>query len=80
MSSARRRGDGGQHWWEDCGEIARLLRYLESEDGLDVTDAIEIVSTPWSWDFEYQEMCRVQAGPDLAVCDEDRDALVKGAS
>ena len=47
-------------WCADCGEIARLLRWLQGGDGLDVRDAIAIVEKPWNWDREYQEMCAEQ--------------------
>lgn len=52
------------YWWENCGEIARLLQWLDADTGfgpLDVEHCIEIVSSPWSWDDEYQQMCREQA-------------------
>lgn len=50
-----------RYWWQEPGNIARLLRYLESHEGLDVRDAIAIVEKPWHWDPEFQEMCDVQS-------------------
>jgi hypothetical protein len=56
------------YWWENCGQIARLLSYLnEGDDGpLDMTDAIYLVEKPWKWDDDYQAMCREQDGPGVA--------------
>lgn len=54
---------GAQHWWQDCGEIARLLRWLDKHDEhgpLEVIHCIDIVQKPHHWDAEYQEMCREQ--------------------
>jgi hypothetical protein len=51
-------------WCSDPGEIARLLRWLKDGDGLDLDEAIYIVSKPWKWDQEYQEMCMQQRRTD----------------
>jgi len=68
-------------WWLDSGEIARLLRWLEKEDGLDVADCIAIVEKPWHWDTEYSDMCRAQMSDaerrdaeDLAKGEADADS------
>lgn len=50
----------GGEWWADCGEIARLLRWLWEEEDIEMAEAIEVVAKPWHWDDEYQEMCREQ--------------------
>jgi hypothetical protein len=47
-------------WCADCGEIARLLRWLNEKEDIDVVGAIHIVEKPWHWDAEYQEMCASQ--------------------
>lgn len=59
---------GQQHWWQDCGEIARLVRYLHADDQygpLDVDNCLEIVEKPWNWNAEYQEMRLEQTDPDM---------------
>lgn len=44
-------------WWEDCGNIAALLRWLNERDELgDIEDVIYLVSKPWKWDEEYRQM------------------------
>lgn len=64
-------------WCQDCREIARLLRFVNEQERLDVKDAIAIVEKPWHWDLEYQAMCEEQADRDrrqtrleLAKCDD----------
>lgn len=69
---------GQQHWWQDSGEIARLLRYLN--DGLDgpleMADAIYIVEKPWKWDEEYAEMCKEQTEPG-GIGEDDVEEMVR---
>lgn len=44
-------------WWTECGNIAALLRWLkESEDGIDLDNAIYLVSKPWKYDDEWKRM------------------------
>jgi hypothetical protein len=50
-------------WWRDCGEIARLLRWLWEEDNIDQADMIAVVAKPWNWDAEYQDMLLDQTIP-----------------
>lgn len=52
-------------WYEDSPNIAALLRWLrDSDEGLDLARAIEIVAEPWKWKPEYRRMlAEQQVGP-----------------
>lgn len=43
-------------WYIDSANIARLIRYLDQHEGIDVTICADICEKPWHWNAEYQEM------------------------
>jgi hypothetical protein len=61
------RGFEEPHWWQDHGELSRLLRWLHAGDPLSVPAAISIVEKPWNWDQEYTEMCEEQRSAPTAA-------------
>lgn len=51
-------------WWHDCGEIARLIRWLDDTGetvNYGAADYARIVAKPWNWTAEYERMMREQA-------------------
>lgn len=46
-------------WYEDSANIAALLRWLnERGEIVDIDEAIYVVSKPWKWNDEYQQMLK----------------------
>ncbi len=73
MTAARSydQADAKSTWWHNCGEIARLLRFLRDGDGLELADAIAIVEKPWHWDVEYRDMCDQQAAERAIIVERE---------
>lgn len=48
--------DGDDAWWLNSANIARLLRYIEAVDCIDVQTCIDVCEKPWHWSVEFDEM------------------------
>lgn len=57
LQEAERRVKVPADWFEDSGNIAALLRWLrDSDEGIDLDSAIELVEKPWKWNAEYRRL------------------------
>lgn len=43
-------------WYLDSRNIARLIRYLDEEEGISIPICVDILEKPWNWSAEYEEM------------------------
>lgn len=58
-------------WWENGGNVAQLLRWLNESEPLQFSTVIEIVERPWKWTDEWNAMqaATVQRNNQQEQCD-----------